>query len=53
MPNNQEITAKEKLLLMIDTLSDNYAIRVIDYIKGLRAGENIATTNTSEEKKGA
>lgn len=46
---NTVMTAKEKLLLMIDTLSDNYATRVIDYIKGLRAGEIIAT----EEKKGA
>lgn len=52
MSGNQEMTAKEKLLLMIDTLSDNYAIRVIDYIKGLRAGENLAVENT-EEKKGA
>lgn len=51
MPENKEITAKEKLLLIIDTLSDNYAIKVMDFIKGLRVGENIASTN--EEKKGA
>lgn len=52
MSGNQEMTAKEKLLLMIDTLSDNYAIKVMDFIKGLRVGENIAA-KTSEEKKGA
>lgn len=49
MTEKPAMTAKEKLLLMIDTLSDNYATRVIDYIKGLRAGETIAT----KEEKGA
>lgn len=52
MSSNQEMTAKEKLLLMIDTLSDNYAIKVMDFIKGLRVGETIAS-DTNEGKKGA
>lgn len=51
MTEKQEMTAKEKLLLMIDTLSENYAYRVIDYINGLQAGQNLAGQKEGEKNK--
>lgn len=51
MSEKQEMTAKEKLILMIDTLSDNYAVKVIDFIKGLQAGQTLVEKKEGENYK--
>jgi len=47
----QEMTIREKLVLMIDTLSENYAVKVIDFIKGLQAGQTLVEKKEGENYK--
>lgn len=51
MSEKQEMTIREKLVLMIDTLSENYAVKVIDFIKGLQAGQTLVEKKEGENYK--